>query len=847
MSDDPDIAEWEAAHTKAIDPDIAEWQAAHNVKSSSTSFNLDQYGNSDSWQKELLAATNTHKLPVVPGMEDQGYIPATIASNLAGGVKDLGGTIDLMQGGSGLANGMGEAFDTLTGVPDSTDINSKSFVGRTARVIPSLALGGEGPVLTAVRSGVSALGGIVGDKIGGPVGDSLLTIVGGAAPEIASPVTGRLASSFGKAAEATRPLSELEQIKADLKIKGGQVAKAGEYKLPGPEGEHPIVQSLNGAEQRGLFAGENDPASLVEKNKQIIGDLNAQVHGIKDENGDIIPGLIQQADAAIKDVPKIQLSNTSKFLSGLRDSERIDLKNQLQRAASDIEKGFDGSLESVSRLKSQFQADNYTGTRINDSKALDQAIASDLRKTIIDEANKADPGLGDKINDLNHQASEQHSLTPILEKANNEAVAKSLNRENVSSANFFQSPWNSIKNTASSIFSRPIDTAVSKSLGGLSDIFGSLKPSLFSRYGTVSEASSVLPEKVQALLSGKDSQLALPGSDSHLRLPSSPGFSMRDPTLADLLRQPSITGESKLAIEAPKGMHYGEDFTARDIAPYSSLPNDSVKTSLPTPQILQAGNRAVDPRLVKSSREVPEPFIEVPLESNPRTKQFQGSLKNQLDASKSLVDKLRSSAGLILPKKFSYAAPLALGLAIDELKVKSSTPITPKSLSNALDNLKGNKVSQSAVNDSGVNASSVSDSSIIPPSLKLAQRAQESGGLKDPANAVSPKGAIGLYQIEPKTAADIAQKLGLKEGEYDLRDPKTNEAFYDQYMGDLLTQFKDPQLALAAYNAGQGKVKQWQQEYGKSWSDIAPKLEAKNIYSETTKYVSNISKKSNLV
>jgi len=77
----------------------------------------------------------------------------------------------------------------------------------------------------------------------------------------------------------------------------------------------------------------------------------------------------------------------------------------------------------------------------------------------------------------------------------------------------------------------------------------------------------------------------------------------------------------------------------------------------------------------------------------------------------------------------------------------------------------------------------------------------------DPA-AVSPKGAVGLMQIMPATAerygvkADRSAPLASK-----LTDPRTNVRTGARYLRDLIRMFPgELELALAAYNAGEGAV-----------------------------------------
>ena len=64
--------------------------------------------------------------------------------------------------------------------------------------------------------------------------------------------------------------------------------------------------------------------------------------------------------------------------------------------------------------------------------------------------------------------------------------------------------------------------------------------------------------------------------------------------------------------------------------------------------------------------------------------------------------------------------------------------------------------------------------------------------------AVSKKGAVGLMQLMPKTA----ESLGIKN----WRKPRQNIQAGALYFRQLLQQFQDTRLALAAYNAGPAAV-----------------------------------------
>ncbi len=78
--------------------------------------------------------------------------------------------------------------------------------------------------------------------------------------------------------------------------------------------------------------------------------------------------------------------------------------------------------------------------------------------------------------------------------------------------------------------------------------------------------------------------------------------------------------------------------------------------------------------------------------------------------------------------------------------------------------------------------------------------------------AVSRSGALGLMQMIPPTAREVAQdlsftKLSLPD---DLFDPHVNIQFGTYYLSKVLKQFKGHiPLALAAYNAGPTRLKRW--------------------------------------
>lgn len=103
-------------------------------------------------------------------------------------------------------------------------------------------------------------------------------------------------------------------------------------------------------------------------------------------------------------------------------------------------------------------------------------------------------------------------------------------------------------------------------------------------------------------------------------------------------------------------------------------------------------------------------------------------------------------------------------------------------------------------------------SSNLDPALVHAVISVESGHRQD---AVSPKGAVGLMQLMPGTALRYGVKAPGKSHEENLRAGT-------RYLRDLLDMFENRlELALAAYNAGEGAV----QKYG---NRIPPFRETQN-------------------
>lgn len=111
-------------------------------------------------------------------------------------------------------------------------------------------------------------------------------------------------------------------------------------------------------------------------------------------------------------------------------------------------------------------------------------------------------------------------------------------------------------------------------------------------------------------------------------------------------------------------------------------------------------------------------------------------------------------------------------------------------------------------------------------------------------SAESSKGAKGLMQIMDSTGEWIASKLGVNNFTPEmLCNPEINIEFGCWYLNNLLGEFDDLSLALAAYNGGSGNVTKW-------LNDPEYSSDGENLtyipFKETKKYVDKVSTRYNV-
>lgn len=119
---------------------------------------------------------------------------------------------------------------------------------------------------------------------------------------------------------------------------------------------------------------------------------------------------------------------------------------------------------------------------------------------------------------------------------------------------------------------------------------------------------------------------------------------------------------------------------------------------------------------------------------------------------------------------------------------------------------------------------------------RLIQR--ESGGDQ---SAVSPRGAFGRAQLMPDTADYVARRMGDPSLAQRARtDPAVNERLGRAYLDEQMQAFGNPAVALAAYNAGPGKAREWVTRFGQPQPGREREWAMQIPYRETREYVLNI-------
>lgn len=222
------------------------------------------------------------------------------------------------------------------------------------------------------------------------------------------------------------------------------------------------------------------------------------------------------------------------------------------------------------------------------------------------------------------------------------------------------------------------------------------------------------------------------------------------------------------------------------------------------------GEYVVDLAPLKSTAEIILPL----LASHPETQPYAAWLKSQLDYLE-VADYLRVTLPPPKGETNQPPPPVANPGPVTEreiwIKKVADRPVPPEA-TNYLARLKPVFVTQK-----------------VPPELFWVAEVESSF---DPG-ARSPAGAVGLFQLMP----DTARRFGLSLWPFDERlQPEASARASARYLKLLHDKFQDWRLALAGYNAGEGRVQKLLDRYRtRDYDDIARYLPA-----ETQMYVPRV-------
>ncbi len=241
------------------------------------------------------------------------------------------------------------------------------------------------------------------------------------------------------------------------------------------------------------------------------------------------------------------------------------------------------------------------------------------------------------------------------------------------------------------------------------------------------------------------------------------------------------------------------------------------------------------------------------LAKSPTPKQVE-SLALEAIARIGRVGAISSGAALDLPETQSREkSPSARAgqQSVSQSSQKSQTFLKSKTFSevvnNALDRAEGKIMdAPKVVSVEGVTEKAKAADTELGPLVEAVISQESAGKVK----AVSNKGAQGLMQLMPETGKELFEKhkdslpKTASPTKYDPFNPEQNRFLGTEYLKEQLETFKDPRLALAAYNMGPGALRKIMHKLStRDWDKIAAYLDGRGMYAETVAYVPSILKK----
>ena len=240
----------------------------------------------------------------------------------------------------------------------------------------------------------------------------------GAIASVLSPLVAVAPSVFRKSGD--------DFERAALNIGKAELKKSAKFTKTSSTDEVPLVKALEGVRERGLFKGSKDANAMIERNEGLIGSI-----------GDDVTSILKKADAKQTDVTIPSFDNTARFIAEHPFEKDILIKQRDSRLDT-INNLWDGSVSGLNKIKQYLHKIAYKNT--TDSKELDKALATDIRRSIESQADNLLGGdAGSKIKALNEMQGEHLTLRDVLfkNKIKDEEVggaAKLLRRTIVSPA-----------------------------------------------------------------------------------------------------------------------------------------------------------------------------------------------------------------------------------------------------------------------------------------------------------------------------------------------------------------------------------------------------------------------------
>jgi hypothetical protein len=248
---------------------------------------------------------------------------------------------------------------------------------------------------------------------------------------------------------------------------------------------------------------------------------------------------------------------------------------------------------------------------------------------------------------------------------------------------------------------------------------------------------------------------------------------IREDMLAPILGRKAEMAEAVARMQALQGGNQPQPSVLEQVMATNAMaeqPEDAGVAQLPVPEREYAGGGII---AFDEGGDVDED----PYEERIRKSRME-SFGTPVDQLYAILSKLPSKAREMMPQ--SFASERAKATAPVENTMPTSMPVAKRG---------GHKYEDLVIQEATRQG--------VDPNLAVHVLYKETGNLKDPENARSKAGALGVMQLMPGTA----KELGVNP-----LDPMENIQGGISYLKKMYAKYQDPSLAAAAYNAGPGRV-----------------------------------------